>query len=265
MKYIYSTIPALALLGIFLWFANWIPQTTWEPPKKLQLSASLSPVELARSGETLVRERGCLTCHTIEEGVGEKGRGRAPNFAGIGTRPRSNPKYLAESLYEPGAFLVEGYPNIMPSAVGPPAKLTYEEAVAVVDYLLSLGGKPTVKVGDIPRPSGQAASPAPVISAPQAVAPQEVRAILEKQACLGCHSVGGEGGKVGPALDRPELAKEAAKANLLVADYVRQSILAPGGYVAEGFPNIMPQDFGGKLTAQELEQVVKYLTSLAPK
>ncbi|MBI4288386.1 MAG: c-type cytochrome [Chloroflexi bacterium] len=261
MKYIYSTVPALVILGIFLWFSNWIPQTTWEPPKKLQLSADLSPADLARFGETLVKERGCLTCHTIEEGAGERGRGRGPNFAGIGVRPRSTPKYLAESLYDPGAFVVEGYVNIMPSAVAPPARLSYEEATAVVNYLLSLGGRPSVKVGDLPRPAQQAAAPAAAIpAAPQAPAPAEVKAILNKYGCLACHALGGEGGKVGPALDRREIADEAKESKLSVADYIRQSIVAPGAYLAQGFPNIMPADIGDKMTARELEQVVKYLS-----
>ena len=219
MKYIYSTIPALVIIGIFVWFSNWIPQTTWEPPKKLQLSSDLAPSDLARFGERIVIERGCLICHTIEEGVGEKGRGRGPNLAGIGARPRSTPKYLAEALYNPGDFVVEGYVNIMPSAVVPPAKLTYEEITAVVNYMLSLGGRANVRVGDLPRPPQQASVPAPaapvpqptaplpqpttptstapvVPSTPQSVSPEEAKAALNKYACLACHSLGGEGGKI---------------------------------------------------------------------
>jgi hypothetical protein len=40
-----------------------------------------------------------------------------------------------QALYEPGAFLVEGYANIMPGSTRPPAKLGYEEVVAVINYL----------------------------------------------------------------------------------------------------------------------------------
>jgi hypothetical protein len=44
--------------------------------------------------------------------------------------------------------------------------LSYEELTAVVAYLQSLGGRPTVRVGDLPRPEGlpQATPVAPVLA-----------------------------------------------------------------------------------------------------
>ena len=49
-QYLTATIPALAILGFFAWFANWIPQTEWEPPQKEEISASLTPAQLAVIG-----------------------------------------------------------------------------------------------------------------------------------------------------------------------------------------------------------------------
>jgi len=75
-RYITATIPALAILGFFVWFANWIPQTRWEPPRKQEITAAMAPAQLAVVGETIVRQRGCMACHTIEPGVGVHGGGR---------------------------------------------------------------------------------------------------------------------------------------------------------------------------------------------
>ncbi|MGE0674940.1 MAG: cytochrome c family protein, partial [Methylibium sp.] len=149
-----ATLPSLIVLAFFVWFANWIPQTRWEPPKVRQIDAAMSAADLAVLGKAIVRERGCLTCHTIEPGAGIKGQGRGPNLDGVAER-RANGvadgagtqvEYLTEALYTPGAYVVDGYANIMPASVKAPAKLNREEVAAVVAYLQSLGGTPTVTV-----------------------------------------------------------------------------------------------------------------------
>ena len=140
LPYVTPFVPAFLVIGFFVWFANWIPQTRWEPPKTQEISAALTPPELAEIGQTIVRQRGCLACHTIEPGAGVEGGGRGPNLAGIAARraqgvkggPGDLVEYLAQSLYEPGAFLVEGFANIMPPSISAPANLGYEETVAVI-------------------------------------------------------------------------------------------------------------------------------------
>ena len=44
---------------------------------------------------------------------------------------------MRESIEDPGAFLVEGFPNAMPSFKG---RLTDEQVQALVEYLLQTGG-----------------------------------------------------------------------------------------------------------------------------
>ena len=42
--------------------------------------------------------------------------------------------------------------------------------------------------------------------------------------------------------------------------YLRRAILDPNADVVKGFPaGVMPQDFGNKMTAKELEMLIKYL------
>lgn len=261
-QYLTATIPALAVLGFFVWFANWIPQTQWEPPQKQDIVASMTPAQLAVVGEIIVRQRGCMACHTIEPGVGVQGGGRGPNWADIAARraqgvsggPSTLVDYLAQTLYEPGAYLVEGYANIMPAATAAPAKLTYEEIVAAINYLQSLGSTPSVRVGDIPRPSGEAGS------SPTEETLTDPVAILTTFGCAGCHSLTPGEVRLGPSLDAGNLRQTATERGLTVETYIIESIVDPGAFEKEGFPSsIMPQDFGTKLTAGQLQALINYL------
>lgn len=263
-------MPAAIVVGLFVWFANWIPQIHWSPPQKRAIAAEAKPAELAALGKTIARERGCLACHTIEPGAGVKGGGRGPNLAEIAARRASGVKggpsnlveYLVQSLYEPGAFLVEGYANIMPPSTGAPAKLNYEEIVAVVNYLQSLGGRPAVRIGDIPRPSGAVAAAVPA-KAPSTLEP---KTLLESQGCLACHSL--EEGKtsVGPTLAVARLKEGAASRKMSMEAFLVEAIVDPRAYEPKGFPSgVMPQDYGAKLTAAQLKALVDYLAGAERK
>jgi cytochrome c2 len=267
----------LAVLGFFVWFSNWIPQTRWEPPRARAIGAQMSPADLARVGAALVRERGCLTCHTIEPGAGVKGQGRGPNLAGLASRraagapggPSNLVSYLTQSLYEPGGYLVEGYANIMPASHRPPSKLTYEEITAVVDYLMSLGGTPTVKVGELPRPPAEASQPTPAASpavAKSGAGATEALALLEKHNCVTCHSMKKGEVLVGPPFD-PSILRTNAKARGLSLDaYLMESIVVPRAFVQGDFnPELMPEDYSKELTAGQLHTIVTYLAALEPK
>lgn len=267
--YALATMPALIILGVFTYFANWIPQTRWEPPTKREITAAMTPAQLAQIGGTIVRERGCMACHTLEPGVGVKGGGRGPNLYDMGGRrvqgvaggPTRQVDYLVQALYEPGDYLVEGYADIMPPAIQPPARLSYEEATAVVAYLQSLGGTPTVKVGDLRRPPQAGSAPGPASQPPSGAS-----AIISKYGCQACHKIKGQGGAIGPSLE--EAARQAGNrvAGLSAEAYLRQSLLEPNAFVVPGFPaNVMPQDVGKRMTPAELDALVRYLLSLAGK
>lgn len=270
-------IPAFVVLGFFVWFSNWIPQTRWEPPRAHAIGAQMTPADLARVGAVLVRERGCLTCHTIEPGAGVKGQGRGPNLAGLASRraagapggPSNLVAYLTQSLYEPGAYLVEGYANIMPASYRPPSKLTYEENTAVVDYLMSLGGTPAVKVGELPRPPAEASQPAAATSAAAAkpsASTAEATGLLEKHNCVTCHSLKKGEVLVGPPFDPVVLRANAATRGLSLDAYLMESIVAPRAFVQGDFkPDLMPEEYGKELTAGQLHTIVTYLASLEPK
>ncbi len=144
---------ALAVMGSYTWYANSIPQIESKPPEELSLEGgNVTPQQLVAAGERIFREKGqCTTCH----GIGRAGRG--PDLAGVGGRAGARrpgtraASYLVESMVSPAAFVVEGFPNIMPNVSRPPIGLNRSELWATVAYLQSLGGTVDVKLDDVPQ------------------------------------------------------------------------------------------------------------------
>jgi len=91
-------------------------------------------------GRQVQRELGCATCH--EPGLANLFRPVGPPLDHIGTvagtrRPgMSAEEYVRQSIVDPGAYLVPGYPDSMPR--GAADRLSKEDLDALVAYLLSL-------------------------------------------------------------------------------------------------------------------------------
>src|SRR5881397_1321192 len=152
---------ALIVMGGYTYFANSIPQIESKPPQELSLEGgNVTPAQLVKAGEEIYKTKGtCEICHRI----GQKGT-RAPDLAGIGaragkTKPGMSAKaYILESLLQPQAYVVEGYPPIMPAVDKPPIALNRSEVWALVAFLESLGGTVDVTLNDIPRRWARAAA-----------------------------------------------------------------------------------------------------------
>ncbi len=105
-------------------------------------AAGLAPPSATPVGEELLRQKGCLACHSLD---GSKMVG--PTFKGLygnGVRvlaagkPRTvmaDDDYLESSILDPGADVVVGYPNLMPSGRG---KVTDKEMDDIIQYLQTL-------------------------------------------------------------------------------------------------------------------------------
>lgn len=96
----------------------------------------------AQRGEALSEKSGCLGCHSVD-GTVKIG----PSFLGIfgrttplsdGTSVAADEEYLRESIVEPGAKVVKGYPNVMPTFR---TGLSDDEIGEIIVYLKSLGGE----------------------------------------------------------------------------------------------------------------------------
>ena len=107
----------------------------------------MSTADMVKVGRQIMEGKGfCLTCHTI----GKTGALRFPDLAGVDVRAMTrvpglnDVEYFAESMYEPTAYVVAGFPPAMPPINKPPIGLTDQEILCVIAYLQSLGGTPTV-------------------------------------------------------------------------------------------------------------------------
>ncbi len=254
---------ALAVMGSYTYYANSIPQIQSKPPEELSLEGgNVTPEQLVKAGEEVYKGKGtCEVCHRI----GQKGT-RAPDLAGIGGTAAKRKSgmtakaYLIESLIEPAASLVEGYPAIMPKADKPPIGLNRSELWALTAFLESLGGSVTAKLDDIPKTAGVASAGTGTLSG-EIKLPGDPKAgqavFMGKGACVACHKAGPIGASpVGP--DLSEIAK------IQPPEYIMAKILKPGamGTVSGYPPNVMPPTFGQSLTAQEYTDLVAFLLTL---
>lgn len=117
--------------------ANMIGEVIAMEPAEYQAWLSGAPQDIApaAAGQRLFSSMGCGACH------GERG----PTLAGLylskvplddGRTVVADENYLRESIIEPTAKIVAGYPAIMPSYRG---QLSEEQIVDLVAYIKSLG------------------------------------------------------------------------------------------------------------------------------
>ena len=249
---------ALAVMGSYSWFANSIPQIESKPPEELSLEGgNVTPQQLVAAGEKIFREKGqCTTCH----GLGRAGRG--PDLAGVGARAGTRKPgtkaaaYLVESLLKPAAFVVEGFPNIMPDVSRPPIGLNRSELWAMAAFLQSLGGTVDVKLDDVPQVATAQAGGAAALELPGD--PKAGQAVFAgKGTCIACHKAGAIGASpVGPDLSNIAGAQ--------TPEYIMAKILDPASKgVVSGFPpNVMPKTFGQTLAAKEYLDLMAFLLTL---
>ncbi len=249
----------LALLGIYTFVANSIPQMQSEVPTAIALGADATPEQLAAAGERIYTGAGgCTACHglgTRAPNLLTDAGGAGPIGARCGSREpgKTCKQYLYEALTNPAGFVVAGYQPIMPDMR---RTLPGDQVWAVVAFLQSQGGTVDVTAEDLvsAREGDGAAAAAPPGPATVSL---NAREIIDANGCLGCHKLRGEGGVVGPAFD--------AIGGRLTRDQLRQAILEPNASVATGFESMrgtMPLTFGQTMTAAQLEALVAFLAYL---
>jgi cytochrome c oxidase subunit 2 len=111
--------------------------TVMEPGKYREWLEGRPQDDLPRvAGEKLFGQYGCVTCHAT----------RAPTMAGLfgrtvqlegGQSVVADENYLRESIIEPSAKIVKGFPPLMPSFKG---QLTEEQVMDLVAYIKSMAG-----------------------------------------------------------------------------------------------------------------------------
>jgi cytochrome c oxidase subunit II len=84
-------------------------------------------------------------------------------------------------------------------------------------------------------------------------------ATFKTAGCGACHTFTAAGTKaeVGPDLDN--LSKDAEKAGKDLADFTHESIVDPAAFLAPGYQDVMPHNFGDTLSPEQLDALVEYL------
>jgi hypothetical protein len=178
------TIPLIARIGalvlattaFYTYVGQMVPQKEVQPPKETALGGEMTTADMVKVGREIMEGKGlCLTCHSI----GKTGALRFPDLAGIGAQAKSrvaglsDVEYLAQSMYEPTAFVVPGFPPAMPPVNQPPIGLNDREILCVIAALQTLGGTPTVTLKTTHRYYDGTAAPggAPAPAAAPGAAP----------------------------------------------------------------------------------------------
>ena len=87
------------------------------------------------------------------------------------------------------------------------------------------------------------------------------RQLINQFGCNACHALADANavGAIGPKLDGIATRAGSVVAGQSAEDYIKTAIVKPNAYVVPNFQPIMPQDYSQRMSAQELDAMVKYL------
>jgi len=239
-----------AVCGIYIYVAYVVTEISGGAKTATTAVKGVNPA----AGKALFWGKGkCWTCHS----VGKLGSAiRGPNQGNIGFRaiarakertaqtgkPYTPSDYLMESHFNPGAYVVKGYKNEMPTVWKPPIGLKPEEILAIDTYFQSLGGTVDVAAlrnsrfyAALKRAAGQRKNTVSAWKPYFPGDPKKGKAIFfdthGKVVCIKCHTVGKQGGHVGPELTHVAATRDAR--------YITESILEPSKVIASGFESYL--------------------------
>ena len=238
-----------AISAGFVYICNAIPQIQSQPAGDQASAESLDelpPEQLVAEGKKIFERESsqCLPCHSMEEDP----KARCPNLDGLGEQAvqrtsLSAAGYLIESVYNPNAHIVSGFPkNQMTPVNRPPIALSHPEILAVVAFLNTSGGatdedflgqlreaQDPWRKGLLKPDEGGDEFKLPILPG-DAKAGREV--FLSKlTACNKCHKLGTEGGDVGPEL--------TAIGGSQSAEYILESLIQPSEVIVKGYKQMI--------------------------
>ncbi len=260
------------VVALFVAIGQKVPQIASYPPKEFteEEFRKMQQTQLIEKGRQVFGVGGerCSQCHIIGQGT----PGRGPNLQGVGARAVERAReraqqtgrsytaedYIIESVMEPQAYLVKGYPPIMPKVYLPPLDLSETDIKAVAAFLESQGGDVTITSQTQLKPEySQRIRAAKLAGAqpPKGNAQNGADLFYNRMRCVGCHTAGGVGGQYGPVLD--------GIGNVQTVDYLRESIVNPDAVIVTGFKKgMMEPYFRENLTDPELDDLVRFLLTL---
>jgi cytochrome c oxidase subunit 2 len=209
-------------------------------------------------GRKLYVAKGCNACHSLDGSrvVGPsflKLWGRKEKTAD-GVEYEADENYLAESILNPNAKIVAGYPpNVMPSYAG---QLSDDHINQLIAFIKTLdGSKPVAAAPAVTA----AAAPDPALAAMSPV--ERGKKWYNEKLCVTCHSLDGTK-LVGPTfLGIYGRQQKMVDGTVVTTDdaYLKSSILNPMAQVVEGYPPAMP---GGLLTEEQIPDLIEFLKTV---
>jgi len=210
---------------------------TETPPSE---STDQTAPTLAATPQEVVAKYGCQVCHKIAGMGGDIG----PELESVNKRLTS--EQIRQSIIDPDADIAKGFSaGIMPQDFA--EKMRVKELDMLIHYL-AIDSVSTEELAT----DTQAAPPKE--SKKQAKAGNNAADIIAQFGCQACHRVLGNGGELGP-----DLEKVGAR---LSTEQIRQSIIEPEAVIAQGFPpGLMPPNFAEQMSKEQLDTLVVFLNN----
>jgi mono/diheme cytochrome c family protein len=268
-------------LSVFYTYVGlyFLPQSQSLPPVVIEIKEGIAQDELIKIGEDILFGKGqCMVCHPNKPEPGM----RSPAIFGIGAvivervknMDISQEDYIFQALVDTKAYIPEGFAPIMP----PSQKLLTEgELIAVAAFLQSKGSEITISYpGSVPAlrkylGSKEKKTVVASVEIRKGISQEELLKIGkdmfdDKGGCIDCHPAAPD-----PDVEFPILTaliggveKHAGEKGKDTEEFLFESLVNPGAYVAEGMDDIMPatQD---ELTNEEIIAVAAYIQSKGGK
>lgn len=222
-------------------YQDWLDQ---QPTFAASLLADSGGAGLVEQGRQLAESSGCIACHSID---GSKSLG--PTWKGLFGKTEMliddsevlvDEDYFKESILDPAAKLVKGYPPVMA-----PYPFSDDQLNAIISYTKSL---------DDEIPAGDSSDDAATLI-------DKGHSIAQSLGCVACHSTDGKK-MLGPSWKGiNERSETLADGSVITVDddYLVESILNPSAKMVQGYPSIM-QPYA--LEQTQLDALVTYMKSL---
>ncbi|MDH4569090.1 c-type cytochrome [Pseudomonas sp. BN414] len=229
-------------------FQQWL---AGQPTFADTLAAASKPSQgnLIETGRQLAETHGCRACHS-QDGSTSLGPGWKELYGRDeklvdGSSVKVDEAYLKESILDPKARLVQGFPPVMV-----PYTFSQDELAALVAFIKSLSA------------AGQKEQGGAGAAGEGGDAAEQGQRVAQSLGCLACHSLDGSKG-IGPTW-QGLYGKEQTLADdrKVKADdaYLRESVLKPEASLVKGYAPVMPVF---KLSDQELNAVIAFIKSRA--
>lgn len=207
-----------------------VPLPSADDAPVVEESSSGEAAPLLTSGEAVVDEHGCASCHDL----GGSGADLGPSLYGIGKR--MSRATVMEAIIDPNAVVADGYDaDFMPADFG--EEMRGSELLLLTDYLMALPDS------------------APVSDDEDDEFATTGLEVVENFGCAGCHDLDGSEADIGPALN--------GIGTRMTADQVRAAILDPNAEITEGYEaDMMPDYFADDMAESEIELIIDYLMKL---